>query len=62
MLVAEAGRGGSGPCVTGDEGKHCFGLTSALTAIAFGHQTRIIKGLPSLADPTGGEHVGVAVP
>ena len=59
VLVAEAGRGGSGPCVTGDEGQHCFGLTSALTAIAFGHQTRIVKGLPSLADPTGGDAVGL---
>jgi hypothetical protein len=61
LLVAEAGKGGSGPCVPGPEGGTiCFGLTSALTAIsAAGVAHRIVTGLPSLADPNGAEAVGL---
>ncbi|HEY1488419.1 MAG TPA: ScyD/ScyE family protein, partial [Micromonosporaceae bacterium] len=59
VLVAEAGKGGSGPCIAGGEGPACFGLTSSLTAIAFGGQRRIVKGLPSLADPDGSSAVGL---
>ena len=58
VLVAEAGRGGVGPCVAAPEGggQTCIGLTSSLTAIAFGKQRRIITGLPSLADQGTGEN------
>ncbi len=59
VLVAEAGKGGSGPCVTNDEGQQCFGLTSSLTEIAFGSQRRIVKNLPSLSDPGGANAVGL---
>jgi hypothetical protein len=59
VLVAEAGKGGKGPCIAGDEGPQCFGLSSALTAIAFGHQHRIITGLPSLGAPDGSDTVGL---
>jgi hypothetical protein len=53
LFVAEAGRGGSGPCQTGPEGgSTCFGTSGAVTRINLrsGHQTRIASGLPSLGD------------
>jgi hypothetical protein len=63
-LVAEAGKGGSGPCVAGPEdptSKVCIGLTAGVTAVAFGHQHRIISGLPSIGDQgTGANAVGLA--
>jgi hypothetical protein len=59
LLVAEAGKGGSGPCITNDEGQQCFGTSSALTEIAFGSQRRIVKNLPSLSDPGGANAVGL---
>ena len=51
LLVAEAGEGGAGPCLTGPEGDEvCFGTTGAVTRISSrGKQSRIISGLPSLA-------------
>lgn len=56
LLVAEAGSGGSGPCFAGPEGgRVCFGATGSITKIgAWGKQSRIITGLPSL----GGEGTG----
>ncbi|HEY2792676.1 MAG TPA: ScyD/ScyE family protein [Micromonosporaceae bacterium] len=59
VLVAEAGKGGAGPCIAGDEGPQCIGLSSALTAIINGRQHRIITGLPSLAAPDGTDAVGL---
>lgn len=56
LYVAEAGRGGNGPCIPGEgpEGRQvCFGLTGALTRIKGGQQSRVVTGLPSLADPDG---------
>jgi DNA-binding beta-propeller fold protein YncE len=54
LYVAEAGRGGAGPCVGGAEGEVCFGETGAITRIWRGEATRIAEGLPSLADPASG--------
>src|ERR1700755_1628231 len=33
LFVAEAGRGGSGPCFAGGEGPACMGATGAVTKI-----------------------------
>jgi hypothetical protein len=54
VYVTEAGRGGSGPCVTNDEGTSCAGATGAVTQIRHGEQRRVLEGLPSLA-PAGGD-------
>ena len=51
LYVAEAGRGGDGPCFAGPEGPSCFGLSGAVTRINVdrGGQTRVLTGLPSFA-------------
>ena len=59
LFVAEAGRGGSGPCFVAGEGPACMGASGAVTEIdRRGHQFRIVQGLASFAntvpDPTGG--------
>jgi hypothetical protein len=57
LYVAEAGRGGSGPCTVSPENAEvCYGETGAITRIyplALGNQTRIITGLPSIASQQG---------
>src|SRR5215207_6113814 len=57
LYVAEAGRGGDGPCIPGGGGTvRCYGATGAITRVSpleFGGQVRIMTGLPSLA-PGGG--------
>ncbi|MFN2318502.1 MAG: ScyD/ScyE family protein [Dermatophilaceae bacterium] len=61
LFVAEAGRGGDGPCFDGPEGGEvCFGLSGAITRVtAKGKQERVLTGLPSIAaaatetDPAG---------
>lgn len=54
LYVAEAGRGGSGPCAPGPEGGEvCYGATGAITRILTGTQQRIVSGLPSLANQEG---------
>ena len=60
LYVAEAGRGGSGPCVATDEGQTCFGSTGAVTQLDLVHNTqmRVITGLPSLASPAGTDAIG----
>ena len=61
LLVAEAGEGGSGPCMDGPEGGTvCFGATGAITEVTKrGKQRRIISGLPSLGGQgTGAESIG----
>jgi hypothetical protein len=51
LFVAEAGRGGDGPCFIGGEGPACMGATGAVTKIdRWGHQSRIVKGLASYAN------------
>ena len=51
LYVAEAGRGGDGPCFLGPEGPSCFGLSGAVTRINLnrGQQARVLTGLPSYA-------------
>ena len=56
LFVAEAGRGGAGPCFIGGEGPACMGATAAVTRISkHGQQTRIVDGLPSYANDTDGD-------
>jgi sugar lactone lactonase YvrE len=66
LYVAEAGRGGKGPCIPAPEQgpPNCAGATGALTRVDVqsGRKRRIVKRLPSLAaqaepDP-GGSAVG----
>ncbi|MFN8485721.1 MAG: ScyD/ScyE family protein [Anaerolineae bacterium] len=60
LFVAEAGRGGAGPCVDTPEGRVCFGMSGALTEVDLARNTqrRVITGLPSLADPDGSNAIG----
>jgi hypothetical protein len=51
LFVAEAGKGGSGPCFIGGEGPACMGDSGSVTKIdTRGRQTRIATGLPSYAN------------
>jgi hypothetical protein len=62
IWVAEAGRGGAGPCQPGEEQgspASCFGASGAYTLIHHGHQKRVVTGLPSFGDQgTGDNAVG----
>ena len=59
LYVAEAGRGGAGPCFTNSAGDEvCLGATGAITQVRHGTQTRIATGLPSLAEEGGGGATG----
>jgi hypothetical protein len=59
LYVAEAGRGGAGPCLTGPEGDEvCFGTSGAITRIRHGVARRIIRGLPSIAATDGSAAIG----
>ena len=59
LYVAEAGAGGSGPCVTGGDGSRvCFGDTGSVTRIRAGRQHRVLRHLPSLAGSGGAEAIG----
>ena len=59
LYIAEAGRGGNGPTVTGgDGGMLRFGLSGSITRLFKGEQERIVTGLPSLADAQGGQAIG----
>lgn len=55
LYVVEAGRGGDGVCQPNPAGAGdvCFGLSGAITQVRNGHQTRVVTGLPSHADPAG---------
>jgi hypothetical protein len=53
LYVAEAGRGGSGPCTTLRGQFVCAGRTGAVTRLHQGVQRRIVTDLPSYAAPTG---------
>jgi hypothetical protein len=56
LYVAEAGRGGEGPCFIGGEGPACMGATGAVTRISKrGHQSRIVDGLASYANDLDGD-------
>ena len=67
LFVAEAGRGGDGPCVTGPEGESvCFGKSGAITRVSLdgkgkhkGSQKRVLTKLPSIAaEGTGEQAIG----
>ena len=59
VYVTEAGRGGSGPCISGEMGTTCAGASGAVTQIRHGDQRRVIEGLPSLApQPNGDRAIG----
>ena len=59
IWVAEAGRGGRGPCVQGPEGgRVCVGATGALTRIVDGRKRRVLRGLPSIAERDGSAAAG----
>ncbi len=50
LFVVEAGRGGSGSCITSPEGgQACYGTTGAVTRISRHGQKRVVTGLSSLA-------------
>jgi hypothetical protein len=57
LFVAEAGRGGSGPCFVGGEGPACMGATGAVTKIdRWGRPSRIVEGLASYANTPGNDN------
>ncbi|GAB1692182.1 ScyD/ScyE family protein [Krasilnikovia sp. M28-CT-15] len=59
ILVTEAGRAGTGPCIPGSAGpEFCLSATGAVTAIQHGHQRRIVTGLPSLGTRNASEVLG----
>ena len=55
LYVAEAGRGGAGPCQTvlPNEPPRCFGLSGAISRLWKGAQERVVTGLPSQANAAG---------
>jgi hypothetical protein len=55
LYVAEAGRGGAGPCVTnpGSGEVRCYGTSGAVSRLWKGEQSRVVQGLPSHAMPDG---------
>ena len=58
LYVAEAGRGGSGPCRTFLGATECFGATGAISRLRNGVQEKWLTGLPSLAVAGGDEATG----
>jgi hypothetical protein len=51
LFIAEAGRGGTGPCFTGGEGPACMGNSGAVTKVdRWGRQSRLVSGLASYAN------------
>jgi hypothetical protein len=57
FLVAEAGKGGSGPCGEGPEGEVCVGRSGAVTHVLSGVPHPLVD-LPSLAPPDGSGAIG----
>jgi len=55
LYVAEAGRGGDGPCTTAPGGttQVCFGASGAVSRLWQGVQERVATGLPSYATAAG---------
>jgi hypothetical protein len=59
LYVAEAGRGGSGPCITSSVGEvRCYGPSGAITRLWKGRQSRVVEGLDSHALPDGSSASG----
>jgi hypothetical protein len=54
LYVAEAGKGGTGPCGESPEGgEACYGRTGAITRIEDGAQKQVVGRLPSFAGEDG---------
>jgi DNA-binding beta-propeller fold protein YncE len=49
LYVAEAGRGGQGPCVSIGGIQFCYGPSGAVSRLWMGVQERVASGLPSIA-------------
>lgn len=58
LYVAEAGRGGDGPCFFLRGGTRCYGATGAISRLWHGEQARIATGLPSHAPANGAAAIG----
>lgn len=60
LYVAESGTGGTSSCAAGPEGGTvCYGTTGAVTQVRNGVQSRLLSGLPSIADEgTGSSAIG----
>ena len=59
LYVAEAGRGGAGPCIATGAQIFCYGPSGGVSRLYEGVQQRIVSGLPSLAmAPSGARAVG----
>ncbi|TMK78356.1 MAG: SMP-30/gluconolactonase/LRE family protein [Actinobacteria bacterium] len=58
LYVAEAGRGGSGPCIFIRGATQCAGPSGAVSRLWKGVQTRIVTGLPSYAAAPGNGATG----
>ncbi|MDX1963389.1 MAG: ScyD/ScyE family protein [Pirellulales bacterium] len=60
LYVAEAGSGGNGPSVVLGNGATAFlGASSGLSKLQNGVQTRVLSGLPSVANASGGDAGGL---
>ena len=54
LYVAEAGRGGAGPCAPNAGGElRCYGNSGAISRLWKGRQERVAEGMPSHAAPGG---------
>ena len=60
LYVAEAGVGGSGPCIAAGEGVACYGESGSITRIKYGRQARVVTRLPSVAERGGDNASGPA--
>jgi hypothetical protein len=58
LYVAEAGRGGSGPCIFIRGANQCAGPSGGVSRLWHGVQERIVAGLPSYAAATGNGATG----
>ena len=58
LYVAEAGRGGSGPCIFIRGENQCAGPSGAVSRLWHGVQTRVVTGLPSYAAAPGNGATG----
>lgn len=58
LYVAEAGRGGPGPCIVLRGAPQCYGPTGAVSRLWRGEQERIATGLPSIGSTATATFVG----
>jgi hypothetical protein len=58
LYVAEAGRGGTGPCQTLRGETQCYGTSARISRFWKGHQDAVVNGLPSYANATGNDATG----